>query len=163
MADAPQKYWEVKRIKEEPILVSPKQAQGVTSAIRDGKDFVVLGDKMMVNTKTIASVEETNQTIPQSTYLLAENKADEGEKPTPVLNLEGAVVTNWWKRPVSMKEWLAYYSKLSSYLLVSSDGTGAMIAWRRPELYNDNRREVYGAEICTKEEAERLWRAESSH
>lgn len=155
-------FWEIKRYGDDSILVSEKVAAGVAQAKATGKESVIIkkdGKDMLIDCKAISAVEESKTRIPdENPYLLGDGK-DGSEKPTPILNMEGAVVTNWYKKPVNIKQWEGYYSKMGSYYMLSSQGGTIWLAWRKPEMYNDMSPLGDGVEKCTDEESNRLWDA----
>ena len=75
----------------------------------------------------------------------------------PIMDNEGFVVTNWCKKLVSSKEYEGYYARHHSYYTLDRTDTGGVwIAFRRVEQLNSER--PSDVEICTEQEADRLWK-----
>lgn len=153
-------FWEIKRYGDESVFVTERVAAQVAQAKAGGKDSVIIqrsGKDMLIDCKAISAVEESNTKIPDDNiYLLADGK-DGSAKPEAILNLQGEVVTNWYKKFVSAKQYHGYYAALPSYHVLASDANGATIAFRKIEYYNDVKDANSDIELCTPEEADRLW------
>jgi len=164
VTEKPKYYYAIKRFKDEPLLVTPSIAMKIARAKAEGKESVIFkheGEDMLLDCRAISAVEETRQLIPKSNVYLLEEGENLGGPPEPILNMAGAVITNWYKKPVSGKEWNSYYSKMASYKLLAQEGGVHWIAWRKPMVKNDPHQEQPGTVPCTKEESERLWAAEA--
>src|SRR5690606_30282769 len=105
-------------------------------------------------------VERTTKRVEDDTKKLYAGEAMKLSK-EPLIDDEGCVVTNWYKKLVTPKEYESYYAKSSSYYLLSRDANEIWIGIRIVEMENGDRPDYL--EICTKEEADRLWSFSTVH
>jgi len=106
-------------------------------------------------------VEPTNKREEDDIKLLFGSEAEE-LKSGPLLDSEGYVIANWYKRDISSQEYEKYYAGHPSYYSLGRTDTGSItIAFRRVEEMNSIR--PSHLELCTEEEANRMWKYSTAH
>lgn len=157
-------WWAIKwkSFAEADLLVSEKQAEYIDKkldlpASERGEFFKINGEKYSYS--DIRRVERTTKRIQSDTKALYSGLADSLNE-GPIINEDGDVTTNWYKKLVTAKEYESYYAKAHSYYLISRDGADCWVAIRLVEKVNGDRPDYL--ELCTKEEAERLWKISST-
>jgi len=153
--------WRIKwkDFNEQELIISEAQGKFLNEKlIQDEKER---GDRFVINGipylySSINNVEPTTQKEDSDIKSLM---AGTGAELTsgPLIDNEGFVVTNWVKKLVSSKEYEGYYARHPSYYsLDRTDNGGIYIAFRRVEQINSER--PSDVELCTEQEAERLWK-----
>lgn len=104
---------------------------------------------------SIDSITKTNKKITDFTKMLYADGA-KALKREPLVNDEGDVVTAWYKKFVSTKEYEKTYAPSSLYYLLEKADGGVWVGIRIPIMTNGYRPD--SVEPCTEQEAERLWR-----
>lgn len=153
-------YWAIrwKSFADPDLLVSEKQAQYIDSMLDKKEDerpqhFKINGERYSFS--DIRRIEQTTKRVEDNTVKLLYSGEDKRNSRGPIIDGEGNVLTNWYKRLVSQKEYDSYYSKQSSYYTLTKEDNGVYIGIRLPEMENGERSS--DLELCTKAEAERLW------
>lgn len=154
-------YWTIKwkNYKEDPLEINEKQAEFLMAerakSNRSTETFTIHGEQYSFS--SIDTIQKTTKKIESEVPLLYAEASRMLEKSRPVLNEDGEVVTNWYKTLVDKREYTKYYSAQPDYMLLQKTGGGNYwVAFRRPEMTNSIPADHL--EICTKEEAELLWR-----
>lgn len=153
-------YWAIKwkSYSIEDLLVNDKQKEYIENEWiknpehRQSQTFKLNGETYSYN--SIDSITKTSQRITDDTKLLYANEAGLHDR-SPIINSDGDVVTNWYKKLVTKKEYENYYSKHPSYHLVSKDAGDIWVGFRIAERENGYRPD--NIEQCNESEAERLW------
>jgi hypothetical protein len=130
-------YWYIKRIKDDTIKVSPKVGLKAQEAWLGGAERLNLPGDIAINCSTISAIEPSTEPYKKDNpYLLGDGKPGEKKKSEPILNTDGEVITNWYKKNVGSTAWEKHYAALPAYFkLVDSDGS-VWVALRIPEETN---------------------------
>lgn len=128
--------WVIKRYKDEPIYVSQTAGEAILSAWKGGIEIISLPDNISVSASSISAVEETTELDTTFAQLTAGTEF----KPEVMSNLQGDIVTNWYKRQVTPRDWEKNHSWVPhNYKLV--DGNNVIwLAIRLPEYKGGNYR-----------------------
>lgn len=158
-------YWAIKwkSFTEADLLLSEKQAKFIDQKLDEpaenrGEFFKINGERYRYD--DIRKVERTTRRIEDDTKKLYSGEAMKLSK-EPLIDGEGCVVTNWYKMLVTPKEYESNYAKHSSYYLMDKSPDGYWIGIRCIEYENGERSDYL--ELCTKEEADKLWKLSSPH
>jgi len=153
-------YWRIKwrDYNEQELLISEKQAQIINQNLtleNRPERFVI--NKIPYRYDAIDVVEPTTKKVEEDVKQLYAGGA-ERLKTGPILDEEGFVIANWYKRQVSSKEFEKYYANHPSYYTLERlDSGNIVIAFRRAEEINATR--PADLELCTEQEVERLWKS----
>jgi hypothetical protein len=154
-------YWAVKwkNFDVEDLLVSDGRKEIIEREwlkkpeYRQSQTFTLDGESYSFN--SIDSITKTSKKIEDTTKLLYASEASFHSR-APMLNEAGEVVTNWYKKLVSSKEYYNFYGKHPSYRTLDKDPSGIWVAFRLAERQNGDRPNT--VELCNESEVERLWR-----
>lgn len=154
-------YWRIKwkDYNEQELLVSEAQGKYLNEQLTT--DPVIRGDRFTLNGiayryDAIDNVEPTTKRVEDKVKALYAGRAEE-LKTGPLIDTEGYVVTNWYKKVISSKEYEKYYANHPSYYTLDRADTGNVtIAFRRVEEINGDR--PTDIDLCTEDEASRLWK-----
>jgi len=153
-------WWSIrwKSYSIEDLLVNPNQKEYIEDEWvklpenRKSQQFQLNGEWYSYN--SIDSITRTNKKIEDAIKLLYSAEA-ESKSISAVENSEGEVVTHWYKKSITPKEYESYYGKHPSYITLSKEGgdiwTAFRIAEKRNGFISDS------IEKCTEWEVERLW------
>lgn len=150
-------YWRIKwrDYNEQELLITDKQAQIINqNLVLENRPERFTLNSIPYRYDAIDVVEPTTKKVEEDTSLLGsgDTKLESG----PVVDQEGSVVTNWYKKQVTSKEYESYYGKHHGYYLLSRDANEIWIAIRVPEEFNKEKNPEL--ELCSQGEADRLWK-----
>lgn len=117
---------------------------------RRSQQFTLDGETYSYN--SIDSITRTSQSIDSAMKLLYASEKPLGN--SPIFNADGDVVTGWYKKLVTRREYENYYGKHPSYITLDKDSSGVWVGFRIVERENHSRPE--NIELCTINESERL-------
>lgn len=153
-------YWAIKwkSFADPDLLISEKQAQYLDGMLdkaesERGTYFKINGERYSYS--DIRRIEQTTKRIEDNQVKLLYSGEEKRNSNSPIIDGEGNVLTNWYKKLVTQKEYDQYYAKSSSYYVLTKEDNSVLIGIRLPELENGERSPEL--ELCTKAEAERLW------
>lgn len=155
-------YWAVKwkSFDEDDLLVSVNQKDYIeTEWGKDPKDRVSQTFKIKGEIYSYGSIErivQTTKRILDSQKLLYAAGEAMTRKKTPLINEDGDVVTAWYKRYISNKEYESYYAKNPTYKMVEKEDGGVWVGFRK--VIHENEDISTDIEPCTEDEANRLWK-----
>jgi hypothetical protein len=153
-------YWAIKwkSYSVEDLLVNGNQKEYIENEwIKDPDDrksptFKLNGE--LYSYSSIDSITRTSKPIVDETKLLYASEASARSK-APMMNADGDVITNWYKKLVSTKGYDSYYGKHPSYYFVGKEDSGIWVGFRLAEKENGERADT--VEQCTEGETEKLW------
>jgi len=153
-------WWSIrwKSYSIEDLLVNPNQKEYIEDEWvklpenRKSQQFQLNGEWYSYN--SIDSITRTNKKIEDAIKLLYSAEA-ESKSISAVENSEGEVVTHWYKKSITRKEYDSYYGRHPSYITLSKDGSDIWTAFRIAEKQNGSISD--NIEKCTEWEAEKLW------
>lgn len=148
-------YWEIKRVKDESILVSPNVGQKAQQAWEQGAETLHLPGNISVSRSVIASIEPTMKVYEDDSVYRLGDGMKPGAKQEPILNEEGAVITNWYKKNIGSQQWEKHYSVRPGYYKLVDDSGAVWVAWLSPEVTNYLRPKEQV--ICNEQEIKHLW------
>lgn len=150
-------YWAVKfkSYEREDLLINEKVKEYIETEWIKGAQQTFTFDKEIYSYNSIDSIVRTNKQIIDLTKLLYAAEATKNSK-SPMFNSNGEIITNWYKKLVTRKEYENYYSKHPSYKTLDKDANGIYIAFRLVEKENGSRPD--SVEQCSEQEVERLCR-----
>jgi hypothetical protein len=156
-------YWAIKwkSFNEDELLVSEKQKEYIeaewnkSKEARTSQTFKIKGETYSYD--SIERIISTTKKILDSQKLLYAAGQDLTRKKQPLVNEDGDVVTSWYKRYVSDKEYNTKYNGHSSYKIIGKEDGGIWIGFRKIMYDMDDMAD--DIEPCTEEEANRLWRS----
>ncbi len=153
-------YWTIKwkNYKEEPLEITEKQAEYLMAerakSNRANETFTIHGEQYSFS--SIDTIQKTTKKIESDTKLLYASAAQLLEKPKPIINEDGEVVTNWYKTLVDKREYAKYFSVQPDYMLLKkTDGGNYWMAFRKAEMTNLTVPDHL--ELCDKTECDQLW------
>lgn len=154
-------YWAIKwkQFNEEPLLVNEKakayiEAQWeLPKEKRESQTFKYKGEQYSYD--SIDRIVTTTKKILDSQKLLYAAGQQIGKK-VPIINEDGDVVTAWYKRYISNKEYESHYAKNPFYRVVEKEDGGLWIGFRK--VLHENEDISTDIELCTEEEADKLWK-----
>jgi len=153
-------YWRIKwkDYNEQELLISEKQAQVINqNLVLENRPERFVINKIPYRYDAIDVVEPTTKKVLDDVKALYAGTAEK-LKTGPIIDEEGDVIANWYKKTISSKEYEKYYAGHPSYYTIGRNDSGnVIIAFRKAEEYNGNRAE--DIEICTAEETERMWKS----
>lgn len=159
-------YWAIKwkQFNEDDLLVNEKQKEYIESEWNKSKEdrqsqtFKVKGEQYSYD--SIERIVHTTKKILDSQKLLYAAGQQIGKK-IPLINEDGDVVTAWYKRFVSNKEFENYYSKHHNYKAVDKEDGGVWVGFRK--VLHENETISDDIELCTEEEADKLWKSVTAY
>lgn len=159
-------YWAIKwkSFDEDDLLVSVKQKEYIESQWgkdpkdRDSQTFKIKGETYSYS--SIERIVQTTKRILDSQKLLYAAGQQIGKK-VPIIDEEGCVVTAWYKRYISNKEYETKYAKSSFYKTVSKEEGGIWMGFRK--VMHENEDISDDIEPCTEEESNRLWKSKAAY
>lgn len=126
--------WIIKRYKDDPLLVSQTVAEACLAAWEAGTPVIKLPGNVAIAGSSISAIEETTEVDD-----LKQLGTGLDIKSMPLEDLEGNIVTGWYKKNISVQEWERKLSHQPHYhKLVDSDGT-IWAAMRLVEFTVNNR------------------------
>lgn len=154
-------YWRIKwkDYNEQELFISEAQGRYLNSQII--LDSSVRGERFTLNGipyryDSIDNVEPTTKRVESDIKELLAGAGVPLES-GPMLDPEGYVIANWYKRVIGSKEYEHYYAHHPSYYSLDRNETGNItIAFRRIEMMNGER--PMDIELCTEQESDRLWK-----
>jgi hypothetical protein len=154
-------YYQViwKDFSRDPLIVTQKvgeylQAQRELPEDKQIKLFTY--QKAQYELSSISSVEPTTKKVISTDQKQLYAGGMQLKKRVPLINEDGDVVTAWYKKFVTTKEFENYYAKSHNYYTVEKDGAGVWVGFRKVMMENDDI--PVDIEPCTEAEAERLWK-----
>lgn len=118
-------YYQITRIGEEPVYVTPEQATKIRQEIQNKAPFIHLPN-ITIGTSTIKSIEESNVKIESNVPLLTDNRPA-----GPQISPDGSVKAIWCKKTVSPREWSSYYKNHPSYHRLDSGSSDIVVGFTR--------------------------------
>lgn len=149
------RYWEVEKWDGNTIIVPEKIAKFIADECAKGNDHITWADNFIAR-KDIREIRKTSKRpdVQQYDALKSGKVEDQVSDGGPLLNPDGSVLSNWYKKGVTQREWNSYYSKHPGYYRLSTEGGTVVMGFRRVEHKNSYiPDDIYQ---CTDDEVRRL-------
>lgn len=157
-------YWAIKwkSYAVEDLYVNDAQKEAIErewiKETKDRKHQTFTLNKETYSFSSIDSITKTNKRIESVTKLLYAAEAALNSN-APLIDDDGDVVTHWYKKLVSIREFENFYAKHHAYYLIDKADGGVWVGMRLVEKENGNRSDQ--VELCTREESDKLWKYQS--
>jgi hypothetical protein len=154
-------YWAIKwkNYSVGDLLVTPKakefiEAQWILEPDqRASKTFKYEGETYSYD--SIDNITHTSKKINDFTKQLYSGQSLLQSR-DPLVNEDGDVVTAWYKKLLTTKEYEGYYAKHPSYYTLDKGDGGIWVGMRLAVLANGDRPDT--VELCTEDESRKLWK-----
>lgn len=137
-------YFRINRIGEDPVFVSPDQADQIKSSLKQKSQFIYLPNDITLAASSIKSIEETDISMTADLLLAGETTATD----EPYVDSAGSVKAVWVKKVISPKEW-SYYKHHPSYHRLDSHSSDIVVGFSRVVTSQGNPRHL---EVCSDKE-----------
>lgn len=154
-------YWRIKwkDYNEQELIITDNQGKYLNNQLI--LDPTTRGDRFTLNGvayryDSIDNVEPTTKRVESDIKQLLAGAGLNLES-GPMLDLEGYVIANWYKRLISSKDYERYYARHPAYYTLDRGDSGNItIAFRRVEMMNSEH--PTDIELCNEQESNRLWK-----